>query len=130
MTQSPGTTGTDRQRIDRWLWCARFFKTRSLAAREVSAGHVRVNGTRVAKPAFAIRPGDTLTFQQGNAIRVVAVLALAATRGPASAAQALYDDRSPLMPPRGARAPTANPHPESAPGGRARARLRALKQGS
>lgn len=123
----PGINSGGRQRIDRWLWCARFFKTRSLAAREVSAGHVRVNGSRVTKAAHAVKPGDVLTFRQASDIRVVAVKALAARRGPASEASALYEDRSPAMPPRSRLHPATNPHPDTAPDGRARARLRALK---
>lgn len=87
-------------RLDKWLWFARFFKTRSLAARQVSEGGVRVNGQRVSKPSASIRPGDVLTFAQGRAIRVVEVRAAGARRGPAPEAQALYDDRSPPPPPR------------------------------
>jgi ribosome-associated heat shock protein Hsp15 len=85
-------------RLDKWLWFARFFKTRSLAAAQVSAGHVRVNGARAAKPAHTIRPGDTLTFAQGRAIRVVRILALPLRRGPATEARACYDDLSPPQP--------------------------------
>ncbi len=85
-------------RIDKWLWYARFFKTRSLAAKQVSGGHVRVNGTRIAKPAHAIGPGDTLTFPQGARIRVTRVLSTGNRRGPAPEAQALYDDLTPEQP--------------------------------
>jgi ribosome-associated heat shock protein Hsp15 len=76
------------------LWQARFFKTRSLAARVV-AGGLRVNGARITKPAAPVGPGDVLTFTQGRAVRVVRVLALGQRRGPASEAQALYDDLAP-----------------------------------
>ncbi len=79
-------------RIDKWLWQARFFKTRSLSAKQVSGGHVRVNGNRVLKPAQAISPGDILTFPQGRIIRVVRIEALGTRRGPASEAQELYTD--------------------------------------
>ena len=79
-------------RIDKWLWQARFFKTRSLAARQVSGGHVRINGDRVQKPAQAVGPGDVLTFAQGRVIRVVRVEILGERRGPASEAQTLYTD--------------------------------------
>ncbi|MDR9395460.1 MAG: S4 domain-containing protein, partial [Roseovarius sp.] len=68
---------------------------RSLAARQVSGGHVRVNGTRVAKPAFAIGPDDVLTFTQAHEVRVIRVLAPGDRRGPAPEARALYDDLSP-----------------------------------
>ena len=79
-------------RIDKWLWQARFFKTRSLAAKQVGGGHVRVNGNRVLKPAHAVGPGDVLTFAQGRVIRVVRIEALGERRGPAPEAQTLYTD--------------------------------------
>ena len=79
-------------RIDNWLWHARFFKTRSLASKQVSGGHVRVNGNRVSKPAQAVAPEDVLTFVQGDAVRVVRILAPGTRRGPAPEAQTLYDD--------------------------------------
>ncbi|WP_170332844.1 RNA-binding S4 domain-containing protein [Ruegeria arenilitoris] len=79
-------------RIDKWLWQARFFKTRSLAAKQVSGGHVRVNGNRVLKPAQAVAPGDVLTFPQGRIVRVVRVEKLGERRGPAPEAQTLYFD--------------------------------------
>lgn len=85
-------------RLDKWLWHARFFKTRTLAARVVSAGHVRVNGKRVSKPAHAVAPQDVLTFAQGDATRVVRVLDPGTRRGPAPEAQTLYDDLSVPVP--------------------------------
>lgn len=81
--------------MDRWLWHARFFKTRSLAARTVSDGAVRINGARTTKPASTVGPGDVLTFAQGRAIRVVRVAAIGLRRGPAAEAQALYADLAP-----------------------------------
>lgn len=84
-------------RLDKWLWHARFFKTRGLSAKQVSGGHVRVNSEKVHKPAHAVVAGDVLTFPQGREIRVVRILELGARRGPAPEAQALYDD---LTPPR------------------------------
>ncbi|TRD20818.1 RNA-binding S4 domain-containing protein [Palleronia caenipelagi] len=92
-------------RLDKWLWFARFFKTRSLAARTVTEGGVRVNGVRVSKPSASVREGDMLTFSQGRATRVVVVLAPGTRRGPAPEAQALYEDHSPPPPPK----PEANP---------------------
>ena len=83
------------QRLDQWLWHARFFKTRSLATRQVAAGHVRVDGDKVSKASFALRPGMTLTFKQGRVIRVIRVEHLAQRRGPAPEAQGLYSDLSP-----------------------------------
>ncbi|MEE4119962.1 MAG: RNA-binding S4 domain-containing protein [Paracoccaceae bacterium] len=85
-------------RLDKWLWQARFFKTRALAAKLVAEGKVRVNARRVSKPSRAIVPGDTLTFPQGRAIRVVRIVALPVRRGPAREAQACYDDLSPPAP--------------------------------
>ncbi|MFV2035162.1 MAG: RNA-binding S4 domain-containing protein, partial [Halocynthiibacter sp.] len=88
---------TDHQtsiRVDKWLWHARFFKTRAMATKLVSAGRLRVNTLRVTKAAHLIGPGDVLTFTQARAIRVVRVLALSTRRGPAPEAQALYEDLS------------------------------------
>ncbi|OYX41972.1 MAG: RNA-binding protein [Rhodobacterales bacterium 32-67-9] len=85
----------DRIRIDKWLWQARFFKTRSLAAGVVSAGHLRINGDRTEKPGRAVGPGDVLTFRQGSRVRVVRVLGCGTRRGPATEARTLYDDLDP-----------------------------------
>lgn len=92
-------------RLDKWLFFARFFKTRSLAARTVTQGGVRVNGVRVSKPSAAVRAGDLLTFHQGRRIRVVAVLEAGERRGPAAEAALLYEDRSPPEPPAAPAAP-------------------------
>ena len=92
MTDTPGP---GRQRVDKWLWQARFFKTRALAAKLVAGGHVRVNGQRTDKPHRAIAPGDVLTFPQGHAVRVVRVEALPDRRGPATEARLLYADLAP-----------------------------------
>ena len=81
-----------KQRIDKWMWQARFFKSRSLATKLVSGGHVRLNGNRVLKPAQAVAPGDVLTFPQGGNIRVVRIEVLGERRGPAPEAQTLYFD--------------------------------------
>jgi ribosome-associated heat shock protein Hsp15 len=81
-------------RLDKWLWQARFFKTRSLAAGVVSETRVRVNGTPVSKPARAVGAGDVLTFAKDDRVRVVRILACGTRRGPAPEAQALYDDLS------------------------------------
>ena len=82
-------------RLDKWLWFARFWKTRTLAAGRISEDGVRVNGQIVRKPSFCIAPGDVLTFTQGERVRVIEIPALAERRGPAPEAQALYVDRSP-----------------------------------
>lgn len=78
--------------MDQWLWHARFFKTRSLAARVVVAGHVRIDRVVADRPGRMVRVGDVLTFPQGRSVRVVRVLGLARRRGPAVEAQALYDE--------------------------------------
>ena len=85
----------DKLRLDKWLWFARFFKTRSLSATRVAAGDVRVNGARVTKPATTVQAGDVLTFAIGAQVRIVEVLAVGTRRGPAPEAQALYNDMSP-----------------------------------
>ena len=79
----------DSMRIDKWLWCARFFKTRSIAAEEIGKGRVMVNG-QTAKASREVRPGDTVVLRQGPVQRTVTVRALSAQRGPAPVAQLLY----------------------------------------
>jgi ribosome-associated heat shock protein Hsp15 len=81
-----------RLRLDKWLWQARFCKSRALAAALVAEGHVRVNGTPVSRPGRDIIAGDVLTFPQGARIRVIRILALGQRRGPATEAQELYSD--------------------------------------
>jgi len=83
---------TAKLRIDKWLWFARFFKTRSLATKVVSGGHVRVNGQKISKSSHSISPGDVLTFPQAKEIRVVRIEQLGERRGPAPEAQSLYFD--------------------------------------
>ena len=85
---------TTRIRVDKWLWHARFFKSRALAAKLVGSGKLRVNREIVRKPGATVKPGDVLTFAKGHDIRVIKVLALGERRGPASEAQMLYDDLS------------------------------------
>ena len=113
-----------RTRLDKWLWYARFFKTRGLAAKQVSGGHVRVNSDKVAKPAHSVGPGDVLTFAQARQIRVVKILDVGTRRGPASEAQALYDD---LTPPPEPDAPPAPPRVGARPTKRDRRVMDALR---
>ncbi|HEU4787257.1 MAG TPA: RNA-binding S4 domain-containing protein [Gemmatimonadaceae bacterium] len=82
---------SDRVRLDKWLWAARFFKTRSLATEAVAGGKVEVNGER-AKPAKAIKPGDEVRIRLGPYEHTLMVRALSERRGPASVAQTLYDE--------------------------------------
>jgi ribosome-associated heat shock protein Hsp15 len=95
-------------RLDKWLWHARFFKSRSIAAGIVSAGKVRVGGNPVSKPARAVGAGDVLTFVQADQTRVVRILDCGTRRGPAPEAQALYEDLSPAPVPRSPAAPGAD----------------------
>ena len=90
--------GTEKQRLDKWLWQARFFKTRTLAAKVVSAGHVRVNSVKAGKPAHMVASGDVLTFAQASDVRVIRIEALGSRRGPATEAQSLYTDLDPPKP--------------------------------
>jgi ribosome-associated heat shock protein Hsp15 len=79
----------DTVRIDKWLWAARFFKTRSLATDAVDSGKVRLNGDRV-KPARSVKVGDTLDVDNGSTTWEIQVLGLSDVRGSAPVAQALY----------------------------------------
>jgi len=104
-------------RLDKWLWYARFCKSRALASRLCAAGRVRLGGALVHKAHQAVRPGDVLTFPLGPHIRVVRVLALGERRGPPAEARGLYED---LEPP--------GPRPPRAPaGGRERGAGRPTK---
>ena len=87
----PDTQDNSPVRLDKWLWVARFFKTRALAAAEVARGRVVVNGT-AAKASRVLRPGDTIALRQGDMPRTVVVRGLSAMRGPAPVAQALYEE--------------------------------------
>lgn len=82
-------------RLDKWLWQARFFKARSISAKTVSAGHVRLNDAKVSKPATPVKIGDVLVFPQAKVLKTVKILGLGIRRGPAPEAQALYDDMTP-----------------------------------
>lgn len=90
MARMAGDTG--KVRLDKWLWAARMFKTRGLATEAVQGGRVHVNGQR-AKPARDVRPGDSIEITRpGHSAMVLAVRALSDRRGPASEAQALYEE--------------------------------------
>ena len=86
-----GMSTLESLRIDKWLWCARFYKTRSLAAVEIAKGRIAVNGQGV-KASREIRAGDTVVLRQGPLQRTVVVRALSAMRGPAPVAQKLYEE--------------------------------------
>lgn len=85
-------------RLDKWLWFARFVKTRSLATKLVVDGRMRINGAPTQKAHYIVKVGDVLTFPLGPHIRVIKVAALGSRRGPATEAQALYEDLDPPRP--------------------------------
>ncbi len=85
------TEDRDWQRLDKWLWCARFLKARADCARLVAGGSVRLNRQATDKPHARLRPGDVLTIPLRGDVLVVRVLSLAARRGPAAEAQQLYE---------------------------------------
>lgn len=96
MTERTGLNGAGESlRIDKWLWRARFFKSRSLATTVVAAGRMRVNRQPIAKPHYQVRPGDVLTFPHGPYIRVIEVLSIGTRRGPPPEARTLYNDLDP-----------------------------------
>lgn len=126
-----GEAAEGGQRIDRWLWFARIFKSRSLASRAVEEAGIRItrNGStqRVEKPAFAVRVRDVVTVKRSDEVRILEIIALGVRRGPATEARALYKDLSPP-------APTSNssssPRPPSRPSKRDRRELGRLKAGA
>lgn len=85
------TSAEQNCRIDKWLFHARFFRTRPLAQAATVSGRVRLNGARIEKPGRAVRPGDVLTLGKGADVVAVRVLRLAERRGPALQAQMLYE---------------------------------------
>jgi len=102
----PGASSRAGLRLDKWLWYARFFKSRSMAARVCADGRVRINGTRALKAHATVHDGDVLTFPAGARIRVVRIVALGTRRGPAAEACLLYEDLDP--------APMQKPRPDAA----------------
>ena len=82
-------------RLDKWLWHARFLKSRTLASKLCKSGKVRVNGEPVKKANVVVQPGDVLTFPLGPHIRLIKILKLGLRRGPAKEAQLLYNDLQP-----------------------------------
>lgn len=86
---TPASDG--KVRLDKWLWAARFYKTRSLSSDEIDKGRVTVNG-QMAKPSRDVKPGDVLELRSGPVVRTVVVRALSGVRGPAPVAALLYDE--------------------------------------
>ena len=83
----------DKLRVDKWLWAARFYKTRALAVDDIDKGRIQVNG-QVAKPSRDVKPGDLIEIRQGPVVRAIEVRALSNLRGAAPVAQALYAETS------------------------------------
>ncbi|MFQ5643097.1 MAG: RNA-binding S4 domain-containing protein [Thiogranum sp.] len=119
-------------RIDKWLWAARFYKTRSLAAQAVDGGKVQLNGARV-KRARALGVGDRLEIHKGGYEFRISVLALSQRRGPAKVAQSLYEESAQSIARRAALseqhrlAAASTPHPQRKPDKKARRQLREMK---
>ena len=84
-------------RMDKWLWHARFFKSRSLATQFCNIGRLRVDGAIIDKAHFLARPDMVLTFSRGQQVRIIKIVALSTRRGPAVEAQTLYQDLSPAL---------------------------------
>ena len=80
----------DKVRADKWLWFARFFRTRSLSSKYISENSVRVNGTKTKKPSASVKPGDIITLTVGNTTKVVKILSCGVRRGSALDAELLY----------------------------------------
>jgi ribosome-associated heat shock protein Hsp15 len=78
-------------RLDKWLFCARFYRTRGLAQAAAASGKVRLNGVRQDKPGHAVKPGDVVTLGKGADVLAVRIVALAERRGPATQAKKLYN---------------------------------------
>ncbi len=89
----------EKLRIDKWLWAARFYKTRSLASEDIGKGRVAVNGQE-AKPAREVKVGDTVSLRRDAATRIVVVKGLSGVRGPAPVAQQLYAETEDSIKPR------------------------------
>ncbi len=125
------TDAPRRVRLDKWLWAARFFKTRALAVAAISGGHVHVNGQRV-KPSRAVNVGDRLRIVRGHSTFEVVVRGLSERRGPAREAQQLYEETAESRARREREAEqrrllrASGPVPAERPDRRARRRARAL----
>ncbi len=89
------TSAVPSVRLDKWLWYARFFKSRSLATKLVQARKVRINSVPTDKPSALVKAEDVLTFPQGKNIRVIRIRAIGNRRGPATEARELYEDLAP-----------------------------------
>ncbi|WP_439518504.1 RNA-binding S4 domain-containing protein [Hydrogenophaga sp.] len=89
--KTPSADSTAKVRLDKWLWAARFYKTRSLSSEEIDKGRVKLNGASV-KPSRDVKPGDVLELRIGHEVRTVVVRALSGVRGPAPVAALLFEE--------------------------------------
>ena len=121
-----GTSEKASVRIDKWLWAARCFKTRSLSGEACTGGKVQING-KTAKASSAVKPGDLVEARTPGGPRVLFVLALAERRGPAKVAQTLYEDRTPEPEPRPALPPLLRNRGMGRPTKRDRRRMERLR---
>lgn len=99
MNEPRGEEPNGVQRLDKWLWFARIVKSRTLSASLVAGGKIRVNRERVLKPSHTVKPGDVITSSAQKTVRIFKVKDPGVRRGPASEAQALYDELTPAPPP-------------------------------
>ncbi|MCK5445848.1 MAG: RNA-binding S4 domain-containing protein [Rhodospirillaceae bacterium] len=111
MNEKPQTV-----RLDKWLWYARFFKSRTLAGKFCHGGGVRIDGELTAKSHVTVHPGNVLTFVKRGHVRIIHILKTGTRRGPAVEARALYEDLSPEMPTKSGPAKDANTHAHREPG--------------
>ena len=128
------TDGITTQRIDKWIWHARFARTRSLAQKLVRSGNVRLNRIKVASTSQQVQPGNVLTLSLPKQVKIIEIKAIAERRGPYSAARLLYNDNTPeiaIDPASQADIPTtATVEKEKRPDSRSRRLAIKLKQGS
>jgi len=92
------TSSNLSQRIDKWLWHARFFKTRSIAQKQVATGKIRVDREKISSPSRKVSAGNVLTITRERDIKIIEILGIADKRGSYSVAQLLYKDMSPPKP--------------------------------
>lgn len=94
------SAGTGKIRLDKWLWYARVFKSRSLAQSEIKSGKVRVDNVKVTSPSRTVEPGNVLTVTKARAVLIHKIVHCGVRRGPAPEAQTLYEDLTPPPPPK------------------------------
>lgn len=123
---TPPCAQSGKIRADKWLWYARFFKTRSKAGEIAGSGGLRINGDRCSKASQTVRPGDVLTFPQARHVRVIRIETLGTRRGPASEASGLYTDLDPPVAPE--KQSESVPPPAERPPGAGRPTKRARRE--